>query len=314
MTTKLVGRDAELEVLAGLIARAGAGGSAIVVTGEPGIGKSALLAEAEAEARAAGCRVLAATGVESEAQLPFAGLHQLLRPLLRAAREQLRPAHRRALLAAFGLEDGPPPEPFLIALAAVSLLAAAGAERPVAVLADDVQWLDPQSLEVLTFVARRAAAHPFVIIGATRTGHPSPFTAAGLPTLEVGGVDEAAADQILLVTAGVRSAADRQRIRREARGNPLALLELPGAWTGAAADWQPPTLSARLERAFAGRLAELPPRTRDAVLVAAADPAGGQRDRRPSQRLSQMTEAPGRPRRTASVQDTEPRAIGGQRP
>ena len=274
MTTKLVGRDAELQVLAGLIARAGVGGSAIVVTGEPGIGKSALLAEAEAEARAAGCRVLAATGVQSEAQLPFAGLHQLLRPLLRAAREQLRPAHRRALLAAFGLEDGPPPEPFLIALAAVSLLAAAGAERPVAVLADDVQWLDPQSLEVLTFMARRAASHPFVIIGATRTGHLSPFTAAGLPALEVGGVDEVAADQILLVTAGVRSAADRQRIRHEARGNPLALLELPGAWTGAAADWQPPTLSARLERAFAGRLAELPPRTRDAVLVAAADSAG----------------------------------------
>ena len=224
-TTKLVGRDAELEVLAGLIARAGSGGSAIVVTGEPGIGKSALLAEAEAQARAAGYRVLTATGVESEAQLPFAGLHQLLRPVMRpvtgpvtgAARQQLRPAHRRALLAAFGLADGPPPEPFLIALAAVSLLAAAGAERPVAVLADDVQWLDPQSLEVLTFIARRAASHPFVIIGATRTGHPSPFTAAGLPALEISGVDEEAADQILLVTAGVRSAADRQRIRREAR-------------------------------------------------------------------------------------------------
>ena len=276
MTTKLVGREAELKVLAGLIERAGAGGSALVVTGEPGIGKSALLAEAEAQARAAGCRVLAATGVESEAQLPFAGLHQLLRPVLRTARDQLRPAHRRALRAAFGLEDGPPPEPFLIALAAVSLLAAAGAERPVAVLADDVQWLDPQSLEVLTFMARRAASHPFVIIGATRTGHPSTFTAAGLPALEVRGVDEAAADQILLVTAGVASAADRQRIRREARGNPLALLELPEAWTGAvaAADWQPPTLSARLERAFAGRLTELPPRTRDAVLIAAADSAG----------------------------------------
>lgn len=100
MTTKLVGRDAELQVLTGLIDQAGAGGSAIVVTGEPGIGKSALLAEAEAQARAAGCRVLAATGVESEAQLPFAGLHQLPRPL-RAAREQLKPAHRRALLAAF---------------------------------------------------------------------------------------------------------------------------------------------------------------------------------------------------------------------
>jgi hypothetical protein len=273
-TTRLVGREAELEVLAGLISRGRTGGAAIVMAGEPGIGKSALLAEAAARARAAGYLVLAATGVESEAQLPFAGLHQLLRPVLRTSGQQLRPVHRRALLAAFGLGDGPPPEPFLIALAAVNLLAAAGTERPVAVLADDVQWLDPQSLEVLTFVARRAASHPFVIIGATRAGHPGPFTAAGLPALEVGGVDEAAADQILRVSAGVRNAADRQQIRREARGNPLALLELPEAWTGAAAGWPPPTLSARLERAFAGRLAELPPRTRDAVLVAAADSAG----------------------------------------
>ena len=281
MTAKLVGREAELQVLAGLISRGSADrrraeGAAIVLTGEPGIGKSALLAEAGAQARAAGYRVLTATGIESEAQLPFAGLHQLLRPVMSGARQQLRPAHRRALLAAFGLEDGPPPEPFLIALAAVDLLAAAGTERPIAVLADDVQWLDPQSLEVLTFMARRAVSHPLVIIGATRTGHPSAFTAAGLPTLEVGGVDEAAAEEILRVSAGVRNPADRLRIRLEACGNPLALLELPEAWTGAvaAAGWQPPTLSARLERAFAGRLAELPLRTRDAVLVAAADSAG----------------------------------------
>ncbi len=271
----LIGRERELQVLAGLITPGLAEGRAIAVIGDPGIGKSALLAAAETSARAAGYRVLTAIGVESEAQLPFAGLHQLLLPVLKAARQQLRPAHRKALLAAFGLEDGPPPEPFLIALAAVNLLAAVGAERPVAVLADDVQWLDPQSQEVLTFMARRVASHPAVVIGAIRTGHPSPYTAAGLPALEVGGVDDVAADEILRVGAGVLNPAERRRIRREACGNPLALLELPEAWSGqaAAADWQPPTLSARLERAFAGRLAELPPRTRDAVLVAAVDPA-----------------------------------------
>ena len=229
------------------------GVQALVLTGEPGIGKSALLAAAEAAARAGGYRVLAASGVESEGQLPFAGLHQLLRPILRTTQQQLRPAHRRALLAAFGLEESPPPEPFLIALAAVNVLAAVAADQPVAVLADDVQWLDPQSQEVLTFMARRATAHPVVIIGATRAGHPGPFTAAGLPTLELADVNEAAAEEILRLSAGVLNPADRHRIRREARGNPLALLELPKTWfgPGAAADWQPPTLSARLERAFA---------------------------------------------------------------
>jgi hypothetical protein len=125
----------------------------------------------------------------------------------------------------------------------VNALAAIGADGPVAVLADDVQWLDPQSQDVLTFVARRVVSHPVVIIGAIRTGHPSPFTAAGLPELEIGGVDEAAADEILQVSADVLNPADRHRIRREARDNPLALLELPGAWSGSgtATDWQPPT-------------------------------------------------------------------------
>jgi len=271
----LVGRERELGILRELILDGRTRGQAVVLTGEPGIGKSALLTAAGAAARAAGYQVLAASGVESEAQLPFAGLHQLLRPVLRAARRQLRPAHRRALLAAFGLEDGPPPEPFLIALAAVNTLAAIGADRPVAIVADDVQWLDPQSQEVLTFMARRAVSHPVVVIGVVRAGHPGPYTAAGLPELEIGGVDEAAADEILRVGAGVLDPAERQRIRREARGNPLALLELPGAWSGpaSAVGWQPPTLSARLERAFAGRLAELPPRTRDAVLVSAVDSA-----------------------------------------
>jgi tetratricopeptide (TPR) repeat protein len=269
----LIGRDQEVRALTELIGRGEKAGQVMVIIGDPGIGKSALLGAAQDAARAAGFRVLSAVGVESEAQLPFAGLHQILHPALRSASE-LPPLYATALRSAFGLAEGPTPELFQIALAAVGLLAAVAAKRPVAVLVDDVQWLDQQSQEVLTFIARRAGPYPMVIVGAVRTGHPGSFLAAGLPELVVHGVDESAADDILRAKAGVLKPADRLRIRQEAQGNPLALLELPAAWAGSApsrADWQP-TLSARLERAFAGRFAELPPATRDGVLVAAVDP------------------------------------------
>src|SRR6516165_582772 len=270
----LIGRQREVQVLTDLLGNASAAGRSVVLIGDPGIGKSALLGAAMEQARGSGFRVLAATGVQSEAQLPFAGLHQLLRPVLVSA-DRLPPAHRTALLSSFGLSAGPQPDLFLIALAAESLLAAVAADRPVAVLADDVQWLDPQTQEVLAFMARRAGPHPVVIIGAARTGHPGPYVDAGLPELELHGVEDPAAEEILRTHGGTLSQADRLRIKREAQGNPLALLELPAAWLGPAAapaDWQPPALSARLERAFAGPVAGLPPLTRDAVLIAAVDP------------------------------------------
>jgi hypothetical protein len=264
----LFGRDAKTGELAALIGQAARAGQAIVMIGEPGIGKTALLGAAAGLARDSGFQVLTATGVESEAQFPFAGLHQLLRPVL-GATELITATHRRALLAAFGLADGPSPELYLIALAAVSLVGAVGTERPVAVLIDDLQWLDPQSQEVLTFMTRRASRHRLVIIGATRTGYSGPYLAVGLPRLEVLGVGEAAADDILRVKAGMSSLADRARIRRQAQGNPLALLELPLAMADTTVslaagtlDDQPPALTARLEGAFAGRLAELPAATR----------------------------------------------------
>jgi AAA ATPase domain len=270
----LFGRDAEIRQLAELIGNASATGQALVMVGEPGIGKTALLGAAGDLARGGGLQVLTATGVESETQFPFAGLHQLLRPVL-GVTERIAAAHRRALLAAFGLADGPSPEFYLIALAAVAVVAAVAAERPAAVLVDDVQWLDPQTQEVLTFLARRVSRHRLAIVGAARTGYSSSYLAAGLARLEVLGVDEKAADEILLVRVSIENPAERTRIRRQARGNPLALLELPGAWAasprGLAGDDQP-ALTARLERAFAGRLAELPAPTRDAVLVAAVDP------------------------------------------
>jgi len=270
----LIGRDREVRALTELIGRGEKSGQALVVIGDPGIGKSALLGATQDAARAAGFRVLSAVGVESEAQLPFAGLHQIVRPVLRSTSE-LPPSYATALRSAFGLAEGPTPELFQIALAAVNLLAAVAAKQPVAVLVDDVQWLDQQSQEVLTFIARRAGLHPIVVVGVVRTGHPGSFLAAGLPELVVYGVEESAADDILRLNAGVLKPADRLRIRQQAQGNPLALLELPATWAGSTpppADWQQPTLSARLERAFAGRFAELPPATRDGVLVAAVDP------------------------------------------
>jgi hypothetical protein len=270
----LIGRDRELRVIAGIIARVTHQGQAVTIVGDPGIGKSALVGAAEEAARAAGYRVLTVLGIESEAQLPFAGLHQMLRPVLGDA-GKLRPAHQDALLSAFGLGERPRPELFLVAQAALDLLAAVGSEQPVAVVADDVQWLDPQSQEALAFIARRVAPYPIVVIGAIRAGHANPFAAGVGTVLELSGVDQAAAQEILRTYAGALSEPARLRIQREADGNPLALMELPAAWpdADAAVVEALPTLSARLERAFAGRMADLPARTRDAVLVAAIDPA-----------------------------------------
>jgi hypothetical protein len=268
----LFGRRRELAALSEIIAKAPAGGQAVVIAGDPGIGKSALLAAAGEVARAAGFRVLTAFGIESEAQLPFAGVHQMLWPVLGTV-QQLRPSHRDALLSAFGLAEGPRPELFLVALAAVNLVAAVAGEQPVAVLADDVQWLDPQSHQALAFMARRAGQYPMVVIGTARTGYPGPYLDADLTRIELGGVDEVAAQEILRIHAGTLSDVLRRQIQTEAEGNPLALLELPVAWHQpvAGTQWRP-TLSARLERAFAGRMAELPALAKDAVLVAAIDP------------------------------------------
>jgi len=268
----LIGRRRELETISGIIASTPRQGQAVVIIGDPGIGKSALLAAAGEAARTAGFRVLTAVGIESEAQLPFAGLHQMLKPVLDTA-QQLPPSHRDTLLSAFGLAEGPRPELFLVAVAAVNLLAAAASEQPIAVLADDVQWLDPPSHQAFAFIAHRVGPYPVAVIGAIRTGYAGPYVEAGFRRLDVRGVDAAAAREILRVHAGTLSDANRRRIQQEAEGNPLALLELPAAWQQAdvgGAQW--PTLPARLERAFAGRMAELPALARDAVLVAAIDP------------------------------------------
>jgi DNA-binding CsgD family transcriptional regulator len=272
---RLVGRDAELSELETLLSALDSDGSAVVMVGEAGIGKSSLLNEAVEIALGLDRLVLEAVGVEAEALLPFAALHHLLRPVLEQV-DRLPDAQRRALLVAFGIEEGPAPEPFLTSLATLNLLAEVASERPVAVFVDDVQWLDVQSHEALAFVARRVSRDPILVVGTVRSGHDGPFLAAGLRRLDVTGLDDDASRQVLSMSASGLSLADRERILDEAVGNPLALVELPAAWRtyagshgGLGPDHVP--LTTRLERAFAGRLADLPSVVRDAVLVAAVD-------------------------------------------
>jgi len=277
----LLGRDRELSALSGLIGEVGEQGGCLVVSGEPGVGKSALLRAAVGYGRAAGLQILRSTGVECEAHLPYAGLHQLLRPV-RCLEAGLPDGQRRALSSAFGgrvyAGAESPPEHFMIALATLNLLADAAARAPVLMVVDDAQWLDRPTQEALLFTARRIDADPIVMVVGTRTGEGTAFASADLTELDVGGLDDSSARVLLARHASDLSSADRERILKAAQGNALALIELPAALRAAAAvgqDLPPPVLplTIRLKRAFAARLAGLPQSARDAVLTAAVDSA-----------------------------------------
>lgn len=272
---RLYGRDRELGVLSNLVDGASEGGGAVVVRGEAGIGKSSLMAESRTHAAARGMRMLAISGAQPEAQLPFAGLHQLLQPLL-GQLDGLPPPHRAALEAAFGLRDTVAPDLFLIALATLDLLVEAAQPAPLLLIADDAHWLDRPTCDVLTFVARRVHFEPVVLVLAVREGIDNPFEAAGLPELLIGPLDDASAGALLDAHAPGLSPAVRDPLLQAAAGNPLALVELPVALgperlagQGLHAERMP--LTARLERAFAARVRDLPPQTRKLLLVAAAN-------------------------------------------
>ena len=273
---RILGRDRELAALSELVAALPDRGGALVVCGEPGIGKSALLTEAAARAGARGMRVLRASGVQSEAHLPFSGLHQLLRPILDGA-DDLPAPQRAALLAAFGMSEEAAPDRFLIALAVLDLVAEAATAAPHLLLIEDGHWLDPSSAEVLAFVARRLSSDPIVLLAAVRAGFDTPFEDAGLPELRLERLDDAAAEALLDARAPGLTPAIRERVLADAAGNPLALVELPlaSATLGDAAllpAWLP--LTTRLEQAFAARVAGLPIATRTLLLVAALDDGG----------------------------------------
>jgi DNA-binding CsgD family transcriptional regulator len=262
-------------MLSNLVDQVSDGGGAVVVRGEAGIGKSSLLTKCGQHAAAHGMRTLAISGAQSEAHLPFAGLHQLLQPLLSQLGALPRP-QRAALEAAFGINDSVAPERFLIALAALDLLVEAAQPAPLLLIADDAHWLDRPTCDVLAFVARRVRFEPVALVLAIREGIDNPFEAAGLPELVIGPLDDASAGALLDMHAPGLSPALRNQLLRAAAGNPLALVELPVALgperlTGQdlRADRLP--LTARLEHAFAARVRELPARTRTLLLAAAAN-------------------------------------------
>jgi DNA-binding CsgD family transcriptional regulator len=283
----LLGRERERAELAALVERARAGRAGVlVVLGEPGVGKSALvhdLVSAQQAAPAAeAARVLRTAGVESESPLPFAALHRLLRPVVNF--ERLPVPQARALRVAFGLEDGPTVEPFMVGMATLSALTDAAEGGPVVCVVDDAHWLDSASADALLFAARQLNADPVVLVFAARyTGGDAAagaFRPHGLPVLELGGLDEGAARQLLDQRSGELLPGEvADRLVRDSGGNPLALLELPTTLSadqlyGAAPLPQQLTLTAGVERAFLDRCRRLSEEVQTLLLVAAADDTG----------------------------------------
>jgi hypothetical protein len=275
----IFGRERELARLDELVDGLPERGAALLVRGEAGIGKSTLLAAAGRRAEAAGMRVLRATGVQSEAELPFAGLHQLLMPLLDRV-PRLPAPQQTALLTAFGMLEESVPDRFLIGLAVLELLSDAAERAPVLVVAEDAQWLDGSTARALAFVARRVEHEPMGLLVAIRDGEESFFDEAGLPEMVLGGLDGATSGALLEERFPTLACPVHKRLLAQASGNPLALIELPvqldeDVLVGTLPLPEPLPLTERLERAFAARTAELPPSTRLLMLLAAAADDGG---------------------------------------
>src|SRR5580693_805058 len=286
----LLDRLPERAALSGLLDAARAGRSGVLIMrGEPGIGKTALLEYAVESA--AGLRVVRVAGVESEMELAFAALQQLCAPMLDKL-AALPDPQRAALGVAFGLDTGAAPDRFLVSLAVLSLLSEVAEQQPLLCVVDDAQWLDRASAQVLAFVARRLLAEPVALVFAAREPGEE---LRGLPELLVGGLREGDARELLgSVIGGPLDERVRDRIVAETRGNPLALLELPRGVTpaelagGFGLPGVPglpgvngvngvngmPGSSGRIEDSFRRRLEVLPPATQRLMLVAAAEPAG----------------------------------------
>src|SRR5271163_4836644 len=273
----LLGRRHECEVLDRLLEAVRGGQSgALVVRGEPGVGKSALLEYVAG--RGSGCRVARAAGVQSEMELAFSGLNQLCIPMLDRV-DRLPEPQRDALRTAFGLAGGVAPDRFLVGLAVLGLLSEVAGEEPLVCLVDDAQWLDRASAQILAFVARRVGAESVALVFAVREPSDCPDV-TGLPELAVGGLGDE--DARTLLASVIRWPLDervRDRIVAETHGNPLALLELPRGLTPAqlAGGFGLPSVAAlpgRIEDSFARRLAPLPAATRRLLVLAAAEPLG----------------------------------------
>jgi predicted ATPase len=275
LVESLHGRALEQDRLLGLLddARSGRSG-AVVVVGEPGAGKSALLELVRSAAE--GMAVLEAKGVQSEATLPFAALHQLLRPAF-ALLTRLPAPQASALRAAFALKGGGAPDLYRVPLAVLTLLAEVAEDRPLLCVIDDAQWADGDSAQALTFAARRLQAERIAIVLAAREGE---FDAAALPELRLEPLDTIAVEAILTARTGTAVAPDvARRIASATGGNALAIVELASLLTreqlaGGEPLPQPLPMSAGVERLFADRVRRLPAETRLPLLIAAADDTG----------------------------------------
>jgi DNA-binding CsgD family transcriptional regulator len=268
----LIEREQESSVLDALVDRLRDGGGTVVVRGEAGIGKSALLQRVRRRAEAQGVRSLITVGVESEAEFAFAGLHQLLRPVI-GALAQLPESQRQALEAALGLGVDLKPDSFRVAVAVFRLICEVADSIPLVLVVDDAQWLDRSTLSVIAFIGRRLEAEHVALVAAIRRGQSTPLDDARLPTLDLERLSASAAAHLLDRKAPELHPVLRARVLAESSGNPLALVELARSMGRSGEQLSPPptNLTARLDRAFASRLGDLAPETRPALLAAALD-------------------------------------------
>ncbi|MER7701826.1 AAA family ATPase [Kitasatospora sp. NPDC097605] len=269
----LVGRESDLRLVRDRL-RIGGGGGALLLGGEAGVGKSAVLDALAGSARADGVLVLRAAGVEFEADCGYSCLNQVLFPFL-GALEQLDSTLRDALRVALGFESGRPPEQLLVSNAVLRLLQTVAGGEPLLVVVDDLPWVDRASTAVLGFVARRVAGLGFSFVAAARTGEPRPQEAGALPGYDLPPLDDESAGRLLGSRFPGLARGARRRLLAEAGGNPLALLELPAALRPAAAD-SPAVLplTNRLETLFGSRVTGLPAASRRLLLLAALEGTG----------------------------------------
>jgi len=272
--SRLIGRELELSQLATALREAPERGGAVLVSGAPGIGKTSLLNAAAAGARGLGYKVIAVTGLECEAQLPYAGLQLLLQTVMASA-STLPDPQKAALLTALGIQSAySAPEMFLVALATLNLIDDVAADQPVVLIADDVQWLDDPTSSVLTFIAVRLESTRILLLIGLRGGFDTPLRSAQLPEIRVGPLSDMAAIELVDAVAPDLEHPTRRRILAQALGNPLALVELPRALreeTVQQTDHDGLPLTDRLERTFSAQAKRLPENTQSVLLLAALD-------------------------------------------
>ena len=274
VTATLVGREREMDAIEARLDAVGERGVSVLIRGEAGVGKSVLLTAAHNHAESAGMRVLAVSGTRAEARVPFAVLHQLLRPLLERAKGLARP-QCDALLATFGVDGVSAPDPFLVALGSLELVAAAAREAPLLVIVDDAQWLDASTTDVLGFIARRLDPEPVVLLIAERDGYETGLVEFGLPELRVEALDDQSSRALLDSHPPALGPELRGQVLMAAAGNPLALVELAVAAGSRShiAFGVPEQLpmTPRLQQALGDRYSHLPTATRTVLLIASAD-------------------------------------------